>query len=189
MAQTKDSPQPDPIATAASDLQSLRIGIADNPLTEALPVPDLMFGGTVLVIVIAFHAFWIRFITSLFLTRASAIEVTKSAWRADVLFIAMVIALLTVHLSEVVLWSAALVLGGLVPDWSRAAYFAANCYTALGEPFSLAHAWRVVPPIIAMSGIFAFGWTASVFVNFVARYNELRAGIIAAKRSAGTPKR
>ena len=46
MAQTKDSPQPDPIATAASDLQSLRIGIADNPLTEALPVPDLMFGGT-----------------------------------------------------------------------------------------------------------------------------------------------
>ena len=54
----------------------------------------------------------------------------------------------------------------------------ARCYTALGEPFSLAHAWRVVPPIIAMSGIFAFGWTASVFVNFVARYNELRAGIM-----------
>ena len=101
----------------------------------------------------------------------------------------MVVALLTVHLSEVVLWSAALVLGGLVPDWSKSAYFAANCYTALGEPFSLPHAWRVVPPIIAMSGIFAFGWTASVFVNFVARYNELRAGIIAAKRSAGTPKR
>ena len=58
----------------------------------------------------------------------------------------MVIALLTVHLSEVVLWSAALVLGGLVPDWSRAAYFAANCYTALGEPVSLAHAGGVVPP-------------------------------------------
>lgn len=184
MALSKDSAQPDSIATAASDLQSLRIGIADNPLTEALPVPDLMFGGTVLVIVIAFHAFWIRLITSSFLTRAAAIADKKSAWRADALFIGMVIALLTVHMSEVVLWSAALVLGGLVPDWSKAAYFAANCYTALGEPFSLPHAWRIVPPIIAMSGIFAFGWTASVFVNFVARYNELRAQIIAAKRGA-----
>jgi hypothetical protein len=189
MAKTKDSPQPqaDAVAAAASDLQSLRIGIADNPLTEALPVPDLMFGGTVLVIVIAFHAFWIRLITSVFLTRANAIADKKSTWRADVLFIAMVVALLTVHMSEVVLWSAALVLGGLVPDWSKAAYFAANCYTALGEPFSLAHAWRIVPPIIAMSGIFAFGWTASVFVNFVARYNELRAGSIAAARGARPP--
>lgn len=192
MALTKDSaakPAPDSVATAASDLQSLRIGIADNPLTEALPVPDLVFGGTVLVVVIAFHAFWIRLITSVFLTRASAIAVKKSAWRADILFIAMVVALLAVHLSEVVLWSAALVLGGLVEDWAKAAYFAANCYTALGEPFSLPHAWRIVPPIIAMSGIFAFGWTASVFVNFVARYNELRASIIAAEHRAKPPGR
>ncbi len=96
--------------------------------------------------------------------------------------LAAVIALLALHLSEVVLWSAALVWGGIVPDWSKAAYFAANCYTALGEPFSLPHEWRIVPPIIAMSGIFAFGWTASVFVNFVARYNELRASILQARR-------
>lgn len=191
MAQSKDSHRhvPDAVSAAASDLQSLRMGIADNPLTEALPVPDLVFGGTVLVVVIAFHAFWIRLVTSIFLTRAKTVARLKSAWRADVLFIAMVIALLALHLSEVVLWSAALVLGGLVPDWSKAAYFAANCYTALGEPFALPHTWRVVPPIIAMSGIFAFGWTASVFVNFVARYNELRAGILEAKNDARAARR
>jgi hypothetical protein len=189
MADTKDSKAPAPatISTAATELQELRAGVTDNALTEALPVPDIAFGGTGLVIVIVFHAFWIRLITTLFLTRADRISGLKSAWRADVLFIGMVVAVLTLHLSEVVLWSAALVLGGIVPDWSKAAYFAANCYTALGEPFSLPHAWRIVPPIIAMSGIFAFGWTASVFVNFVARYNELRASIIAAQK--GAPKR
>ena len=189
MAQSKDSHrhEPDAVSAAASDLQSLRMGIADNPLTEALPVPDLVFGGTVLVVVIAFHAFWIRLVTSIFLTRANTVARLKSAWRADVLFIAMVIALLALHLSEVVLWSAALVLGGLVPDWSKAAYFAANCYTALGQPQPVAHAWRLVPSMIAASGIFTFAWTASVLVNFVARYNELRAGIIAQNTTGRAP--
>ena len=189
MADTKDAKTspPDQGSTTAAELQELRTGVIDNALTEALPVPDIVFGGTGLVIVIVFHAFWIRLITTLFLTRADRISGLKSAWRADVLFIGMVVAVLALHLSEVVLWSAAMVLGGLVPDWSKAAYFAANCYTALGEPFSLPHAWRIVPPIIAMSGIFAFGWTASVFVNFVARYNALRAGIIEERR--GPPPR
>lgn len=173
---------PDAVATAASDLQSLGAGVIDNALTEALPVPDIAFGGTVLVILILFHAFWIRLLTNSYLTRVERLRKHRSAWRADILFTAMVIALLTLHLSEVVIWSAALVWGGIVPDWSKSAYFAANCYTALGEPFSLPHEWRIVPPIIAMSGIFAFGWTASVFVNFVARYNELRATILQARR-------
>jgi hypothetical protein len=173
---------PDAVAAAASDLQSLGAGAIDNALTEALPVPDIIFGGTVLVILILFHAFWIRLLTNSYLTRVERLRKNRSAWRADLLFTGMVIALLTLHLSEVVLWSAALVWGGIVPDWSKSAYFAANCYTALGEPFSLPHEWRIVPPIIAMSGIFAFGWTASVFVNFVARYNELRAAILQARR-------
>jgi hypothetical protein len=137
------------------------------------------------VIVIVFHAFWIRVLTSVYLTRVDRLRANRSAWRADGLFILMVISLLVLHLAEVVLWSAALVLGGLVPDWSKAAYFASNCYTALGEPFALPHDWRIVPPIIAMSGIFAFGWTASVFVNFVSRYNDLRAAIMGANQGQG----
>ena len=104
-------------------------------------------------------------------------------WRADLLFALMVMALLALHLAEVVLWSASLIFGDIVSDWSKAAYFAANCYTALGEPFSLPHEWRIVPPIIAMSGIFTFAWTASVLVNFVARYNDLRADIMARRQS------
>jgi len=84
----------------------------------------------------------------------------------------------------VVVWSAALIFGDIVADWSTAAYFAANCYTALGEPFSLPRAWRIVPPIIGMSGIFTFAWTASVLVNFVSRYNEMRADILGRYKAA-----
>jgi hypothetical protein len=31
---------------------------------------------------------------------------------------------------------------------------------------------------MAISGIFTFAWTASVLVNFVARYNDLRAQLL-----------
>ena len=61
---------------------------------------------------------------------------------------------------------------------------ASNCYTALGQPLPVARAWRLVPSMIAASGIFTFAWTASVLVNFVARYNDLRAAIIARQASA-----
>jgi len=181
MADKKIAPAPPQQAesTAKSELSSLQIGMVDNALTQALPVPDIMFGGTVLVVVVMFHAFWIRVITGSFLKRSQTARSRASLWRADFLFMVMVMALLALHLAEVVLWSSALILGSIVGDWSKAAYFAANCYTALGEPFSLPHAWRIVPPIIAMSGIFTFAWTASVLVNFVSRYNDLREAILA----------
>ena len=73
---------------------------------------------------------------------------------------------------------------GIVGEWGKATWFTSNCYTALGQPLAVAHAWRLVPSMIAASGIFTFAWTASVLVNFVARYNALRAGIIA-RQGAG----
>jgi hypothetical protein len=149
--------------------------VVETALTEALPVPDMVFGGSMLVLVIMFHAFWIRLITSSFLKRSRGTGAHTQLWRADLLFAATVVALLSLHMAEVFIWSVALVSGNIVDGWAKASYFAANCYTALGEPFPLPHAWRLLPPIIAISGIFTFAWTASVLVNFVARYNELRA--------------
>ena len=171
---------PMPASTTAS-APALDAGVAttgavvETALAEALPVPDMVFGGSMLVLVIMFHAFWIRLITSSFLRRSRGTGAHTQLWRADLLFAATVVALLSLHMAEVFIWSVALVSGNIVDGWAKASYFAANCYTALGEPFPLPHAWRLLPPIIAISGIFTFAWTASVLVNFVARYNELRA--------------
>ncbi len=183
------SPQRMATSTLSTDLDALLSKVeatvgADSALAQALPIPDIIFGGGLLVIVIMFHAFWIRFITGSFLKRTQAMKGNVKLWRADWLFAMTVVALLTLHLTEVVLWSAGFVLGEIVRDWSLATWFVFNCYTALGEPFHLSREWRLVPSMIAASGIFTFAWTASVLVNFVARYNELRASIIARKGRA-----
>ena len=180
MTKIANSPAPPPqnISTVTSELSSLQSDLGENALAQALPVPDLVFGGAMLVLVIMFHAFWIRSITGAVLRRFIVIRSRHALWHADLVFAIAIAALLAVHLSEVLLWSSSLVFGGLVNDWAKAAYFAANCYTALGEPFSLPLIWRMLPPIIAISGIFTFAWTASVLVDFVSRYNELRAEIL-----------
>lgn len=166
-------------SAAKAELHHVETELASgNALAQALPFPDVVGGGGMLVIVILVHAFFIRLITSSFLKRSALIRARAVIWRADVLFAWMVVSLLALHLAEVMLWAGALVYADILPDWSKAAYFAGNCYTTMGEPFSLPHAWRIVPPIIAMSGIFTTAWTASVLVNFVARYNDLRAAIM-----------
>ncbi len=179
------SQPPEPAQASASSTQAGVTGtgtslMLEDALTQALPVPDLVFGGSMLVVIVMFHAFWIRLISGSFLKRSSSAKVRARLWRYDLLFAFSVVALLSLHMAEILLWSAALVWGNIVGGWARASFFAANCYTALGEPFALPHAWRLIPPIIAISGIFTFAWTASVLVNFVARYNDLRAQLLAA---------
>jgi hypothetical protein len=174
---------PDPVQAGASSTQAGVTGTApgllvEDALTQALPVPDMLFGGSMLVAIVMFHAFWIRLISGGFIRRSRGAGFNTRLWRADLLFALSVVALLSLHMAEIFLWSAALVAGNIVDGWAKASFFAANCYTALGEPFALPHAWRLLPPIIAISGIFTFAWTASVLVNFVARYNDLRAQLL-----------
>ena len=91
-----------------TELPRLEPGVVENALTQALPVPDIMFGGAVLVLVIMVHAFCIRIITGSFHKRSKVFHAHTSPWRADLLFALVVMALLALHLTEVVIWSAAL---------------------------------------------------------------------------------
>src|SRR6218665_934093 len=103
----------------ASDLDTVLATVesglgADSALAQALPVPDLVFGGFMLVVVIMFHAFWIRLVTGSFLKRSQAMRGNVKLWRADMLFALTVVALLTLHLAEIVMWAAGLVFSAIV---------------------------------------------------------------------------
>ena len=82
----------------------------------------------------------------------------------------VVLLMLLLHLVEIWVWSAALVYSGLVDNWRAAGFFAANTYTTVGYGnFVLPDGWHMLAPIIAMSGLFTFGWTGSVLVEIVRR--------------------
>jgi hypothetical protein len=144
-------------------------------LAEIMPAADLLFGGTMLILIVLVHAAGVRFVTGQVVRRSASILRRPTAWRADVLMSGTVFLLLALHVVEICLWSAGLVYSGLVPDWRAAGFFAGNTYTTVGYgEVILPPGWKMLAPVIAISGLFTFGWSGSVLVDLVGRCQRIK---------------
>jgi hypothetical protein len=95
-------------------------------------------------------------------------------WRVNLLFGSVIAQLVVVHLIEVMVWALPIYWLNLIPELSAAAFFAAETYTTLGEgAVRLPLSWRQLGPIIAVSGLFTFGWTSSVLVYVMTQFGTL----------------
>jgi hypothetical protein len=157
-------------------------------MTQVMPVPDFVFGGGMLLLVVLIHAAGMRLMTDRFEHRLQKISSMNSTWRPDLLLGAVVSLMLLLHLFEIWVWSAALVYSGLVANWRAAGFFAANTYTTVGYGnFVLPDGWHMLAPIIAMSGLFTFGWTGSVLVEVVRRCQEVKRVALQARLARRRP--
>ena len=166
-------------ADAADVVDRIGRDIGDLPflqhLAQVMPAADVAFGGGMLLLIIIIHATGVRAVTNYVAHRTHEILARPRIWRADVLMASSVFMLLALHLLETVVWAASLVYGGLVPSWRAAGFFAGNTYTTVGYgTFVLPPGWEMLAPIIAMSGLFAFGWSGSVLVDIVSRCQRIK---------------
>lgn len=144
-------------------------------LAQALPAADIAFGGAMLVVIILIHSAGVRVVTDIVARRMRVIMARPRVWHADVVMALSVLLLLVLHLAETMAWASSLVYGGLVTDWRTAGFFAGNTYTTVGYgAFVLPRGWEMLAPIIAMSGLFTFGWSGSVLVTIVARCQRVK---------------
>jgi hypothetical protein len=148
---------------------------AIQPLLQVMPVADLAFGGAVLLVIMLIHATGIRTVSNYVRRATIRILARPASWRADVLMSCAVFLLLALHVLEIFVWAAALVVGGLAPDWRVAGLFAGNTYTTLGyDAYVLPRGWGMVAPLVAISGLFTFGWSGSVLVDLVRRCQKIK---------------
>jgi hypothetical protein len=187
------SVMPDPSLTlAAADhgvagIEALSRDISHLPLllqlSEVMPAADLLLGGVMLIIVMLVHAAGMQWTSNRVLRRSTALLARPTRWRADLLTSSTVFVLLALHVLEMIVWAASLVYSGLVPDWRTAGFFAGNTYTTIGYGnFILPDGWKMLAPIIAISGLFAFGWTGSVLVDLVGRCQKIKDAAAANER-------
>ena len=117
------------------------------------------------------------------------VRIYRSGNTGQGFFAAMIALMNATHLVELLVWAATLVALGAVANFRDAFYFVASTYTTLGYAEGMrSHAWRLLGPMIAVSGLFAFGWTTGILVNLVSvAYRERRAG--AAERAGLPPPR
>ena len=136
---------------------------------------DLAVGGVGLVVIFLFHTVGVNTISRLYDGVAKKIKPHPSYIAVDLLFGFSVFSLLLLHLLEVLGWTSVLMGLRLTADWRASIYYTANTYTTLGFGTDiLPHGWKMLTPIIAVSGLFTFGWTGSVLVGFVLKYNQMR---------------
>jgi ion channel len=129
------------------------------------PIWEIAFGVGTLIASLMIHG-----VGMLFVQRRSRAYHTLPplALRREAAFSLLILVLVFTHVIEVLLWAVALVATGAIPPFRDAYYYVAVTYTTLGYgEGTLPAQWRIFAPMMAMSGVFAFGWTTSVLFAVV----------------------
>lgn len=102
---------------------------------------------------------------------------------AAVLFGFVVLLMVMLHVLETFIWASVLYQLDLIPSFRDAFYFCANSYTTLGYgEVLLPSAWRELSPLIAISGLFTFGFTTSALFALVGDNNQLVRDLVIVRR-------
>jgi hypothetical protein len=135
----------------------------------------IIIGSVILVCLVLFHGMGIHWVSSIHKRGELRLRAGRPhVFAALVLFGIAIFLLLALHIIGVLLWAVALTHLGLIRTAKDAIYFCANAYTTLGYgQVDLDPQYRIISPIIGMSGLFTFAWTTSMLVNIVRDHNAL----------------
>lgn len=146
-----------------------------NEYSTAHTLVEVVAGTLILIFTILVHGAGIRAINRRFSASWAKLDpATVSYWKADGLLAVAIGSLAALHLAETLLWAIPIYYQGMIPGMRDSYYFVLQSYTTLGaDNVTLPEAWRLFGPIIAMSGLFTFGWTAGVLVSIMGEYGKL----------------
>jgi hypothetical protein len=147
--------------------------VMDQVLTSR-PLMEIVFGTLFLIIIIFVHGAGIRIINRQFSKSWVQMEASKQHWRLDLLLAATIGSLAGLHFVETLLWAILLCVAGWIPSMRDSYFYVLESYTTLGEGnVSLPDEWRLIGPVIGISGLFTFGWTGSVLVSVMTDFGKL----------------
>jgi len=150
-------------------------------MDQGTPVVEITLGTVPLILSLLIHGMGMSLVQRVFETRA--IPQYRAGGHAVLYFSSSIALMLFTHLVEIVMWSAVLIGIEAIPIFRDAFYYVAGTYTTLGYgEGTLPKAWRLLAPMIAISGLFAFGWTTSMLFHLVTQASLIRAQHIASSQ-------
>ncbi len=145
-----------------------------DELSAPNPIFEIALGTLIMIVIIFVHGVGIRTINQRFSKTWIHVNSDTPHWRINLLLAFTIASLAVLHFAETLLWAAPVWLMGLISSMRDSYYFVLESYTTLGEgTVNLPDRWRLIGPIIAMSGLFTFGWTGSVLVSIMTEFGKL----------------
>ena len=139
---------------------------------------ELLIALGVMGICLVIHVTGIILITDTLVRRRQRIEDRTGFGYNACLLIIVFTALITLHLSETVIWAAFYSWNGLFQDFETSLYFSLSSYTTAGYgEVLLPRSWRLLGTIEAISGVLLCGLSAAflfAIVNALFRFGALR---------------
>ena len=137
-------------------------------LVATYPLLEMLVGLVILAVVILVHGIGVRLVYRHFTLTWERGGQQMNPWRYDVIVAVAAASLAALHLVVTLMWAWPIWLSGLIPGMRDSYFFVLENYTTLGGgTVNLPKGWRLIGPVIAISGLFNFGWTASIFVNMM----------------------
>jgi Ion channel len=134
---------------------------------------ELLMGSSLLITSVMIHGFGMYFVMRRFEHHRHTFSMEKSELKRQFFFGTLVAMMLATHLTEIFAWAFLLKFLHAMPDLRTAFYFSGETYTTVGfGDILLPRQWRQLALFIAISGLFAFGWTTGVLVSIVGRSYE-----------------
>jgi hypothetical protein len=137
------------------------------------PILEIMLGFSLIICTLIVHSVGMYSVMHRFELNWPSYLKEKNEFLRQFYFGHLVMIMLLTHILEILF--IALVLRGIhaIADLRTAFYFTGETYTTLGfGDILLPSAWRQLALFIAMSGLFAFGWSTGVLVGIVGKTYE-----------------
>jgi hypothetical protein len=134
---------------------------------------EIVVGLFFLVVVIFIHGAGMRIVNRRFSIAWASVNENTPHWRLNLILATAIGSLATIHLVETMVWAVPISLAGIIPSMRDSYYYVLESYTTLGEGnVTLPDRWRLLGPLIAISGLFTFGWTGSVLVSIMNKFGS-----------------
>ena len=130
------------------------------------PLREIVIGAMMLLVSLSIHFFGMLTVQAVYVHRVSKRRYLSAAQQAGLA--SLLLLMLLTHIVEIVAWGTVLNGLGAIARFADAIYYVSVTYTTLGYgEGTLPANWRLMSPLIAMSGLFAFGWTTGVMFRIV----------------------
>ena len=138
-----------------------------DPKDFELVARESFFGLFVMGIIIIFNTYSFTWITLVY--RQTLSRAAPHGKHFEILrFVGFTMLLVIATLLSLSVWVIALTAFGFVSHWTVALLFSASFFTTVGNfTINLPVGWRLIPSIIAFSGLFAFAWATASSMSMV----------------------
>lgn len=139
-----------------------------NPDYETLVLESFGLSVLALVIIVALHLMGLHLAIRLFRKNFNADYIKRLRYHQSVLIIlSAMMVLFALHMLTNFAWGGFMYLAGVLDSYRECIFYSLENYTALGlTRVNVDDRWRMLAPMISMSGVFCLAWSTAVLVSF-----------------------